>query len=316
VQPVEFSVRRIETTDGRVLRILEDFLVADRPELNSDLTIAVRVWEKGERRLSKVRYAYATTAHHAQGMTRATTVVDARTDEGRHSEGYFRWLYSAVTRATRECCLFAFQELDALDQATWGEAGTETHSIPVAGGWSFRQLLSTPNGDSRTRAIGSALSAYLPSGCNVEPLNSSSYQEQFRVFRHSEPPADLIVHYNGEDVVTQIRPAKAGTIDDLLMAIAENAAADAVPDGVGAGIINAVRDRADRAGLRIVGAKRDAYCIHLVLSGRETLRERAAVELHHGKDGVVTTARLVKYTDSQIREKVRSVFAARGRGGE
>ncbi|WP_245475527.1 hypothetical protein, partial [Mesorhizobium sp. M1A.T.Ca.IN.004.03.1.1] len=38
---------------------------------------------------------------------------------GRHSEGYFRWLYSALTVGERELVLINFTEIHPFDSATW-----------------------------------------------------------------------------------------------------------------------------------------------------------------------------------------------------
>src|SRR5690606_32456357 len=84
-----------------------------------------------------VRYGYATTVHHAQGMSQPICYVNCEHSAGLHSEGLFRWLYSAITVAERELVLLNFADIHPFDAAAWnaGSCAVST-DVSVGAGWS------------------------------------------------------------------------------------------------------------------------------------------------------------------------------------
>lgn len=102
---------------GELTRVLEDYVVAEKPELPADVAIALRVWSKslnsglvgqadsGDAEedvatglpASLVRYGYASTVHHAQGNPVAECYVNGDFSGSLHCDAYFRWLYTALT---------------------------------------------------------------------------------------------------------------------------------------------------------------------------------------------------------------------------
>jgi len=59
----------------------------------------------------QIKYAYAVTCHKSQGGQWKSVFVDQGylTEEQINKE-YLRWLYTAITRATKELCLVNFKQ--------------------------------------------------------------------------------------------------------------------------------------------------------------------------------------------------------------
>ena len=93
------------------------------------------------------RYGYAATVHHAQGMSQTICYVNCDHSAGRHSEGFFRWLYSALTVAERELVLLNFTDIHPFDAAVWKAGAVKVAAdIAVGAGWVFQ-----PNGIASER---------------------------------------------------------------------------------------------------------------------------------------------------------------------
>lgn len=91
--PIRFHSVPCDLTgiEGRSLDVLEEFLIAEKPELSADTAIAIKVWKKQfekrkeiPRPFSYARYGYASTVHHAQGMSRPICYVNCDHAAGRH----------------------------------------------------------------------------------------------------------------------------------------------------------------------------------------------------------------------------------------
>lgn len=321
---VWFATSRIEFSFGglrKSMLLLDDYLLAEKPELDPEIAIALEVWQKSSvgESVGRFRYGYASTAHHAQGLSQPVCLVDASSEGGRHAESYFRWLYTAITRASQHCIVFDFRELDAFDEAQWNERSAESvASLPIGGGWHFGSgnfvsdltpataLPESGAPDSSqleelSKVIGKLLQ---PLQWRITGLTSAPYQEQYQVRGPGGEDAKLFVSYNQRNVVTAMRIAGDASADSLLASILEAAVVAAPVDSRSRSIIQSARSRAATKMLRLAGAHRDGeYRLTLVL--RSEADERAQIEVNHNNEGIVSTVRLVKFTGSQIRADVR-----------
>jgi len=330
-KPIVFTTRRVEASSGadqKSFVLLEDFLLAEKPELDPEIAMALEVWQKSnvDQPVNKVRYGYASTSHHAQGLARPICFVDAACDGSRHSESYFRWLYTAITRATQQCIVSGFRPIDSFDEAQWSDRGAvKAKSIPIGGGWSFASVSSTTNSTQAEPLPGSESQASLRSeilGRGIqkllEPLlwqvagvNSVPYQEQYEIKGPDNAEVRLDVFYNQVCEVTRMRVSDAAAGHDLLISVAEAAALASVGDSVAQQIMQCARERATTKTLRVVSARRDGeYRLTAVFIS--DAGERAQVEINHNKDGIVSTVRLVEYTGSRIPVDARNALVPTG----
>ena len=164
----------IHSQDEVKLEVFEEFLTAEKPELDKETAVAESVWRNAIKRdrekafdgkqaalqgmegrspplpapdFTYARYGYASTVHHAQGMSQPVCYVNCDHAAGRHSEGFFRWLYSALTVAERELVLLNFSDIHPFDAAVWNAGAVkEATDIAVGAGWAFQ-----PNGIASER---------------------------------------------------------------------------------------------------------------------------------------------------------------------
>jgi hypothetical protein len=144
-KPISFQLQDITLANKSNNPVLVEFLINEKPELGADIAIAVKAWknqkekkEKTEVNLAYVRYGYAATVHHAQGMDRDICYINCAHSAGKHSEGYFRWLYSALTVATEKTILLNFTPVTPFDQAIWkinNQAEQIVEQIAIGTGW-------------------------------------------------------------------------------------------------------------------------------------------------------------------------------------
>ena len=79
-QPILFHLLNCTLTREESNQILQEFLEAEKPELDTDTAISVQAWGKNPNNkhnnaIAYVRYGYAATVHHAQGMKRNTVYM-------------------------------------------------------------------------------------------------------------------------------------------------------------------------------------------------------------------------------------------------
>ncbi|MBL7951729.1 MAG: AAA family ATPase [Flavobacteriales bacterium] len=100
---------------GARLRLLRDTLLNDYPE-STKVARSKRLREDPYAQALQVKYAYAVTAHKAQGGQWNTVFVDqGYVTEEMVDHEYVRWLYTAITRAGRRLYLLNFHA------RFWGE---------------------------------------------------------------------------------------------------------------------------------------------------------------------------------------------------
>lgn len=146
--PIKFHSLKcgIDSRDDIEIEVFEEFLRAEKPELDKETAVAESVWRNVAKRdrekafggkqaalqgiempppppaapdFTYARYGYASTVHHAQGMSQPICYVNCDHAAGRHSEGFFRWLYSTLTVAERELVLLNFTDIHPFDAAVW-----------------------------------------------------------------------------------------------------------------------------------------------------------------------------------------------------
>ena len=209
---------------GQEVSIFEEFLTSEKPELEADIAIAERVWRKSKDILSEpsftyARYGYASTVHHAQGMSKDVCYINCDHAAGRHSEGFFRWLYSALTVAERKIVLLNFKDLHPFDSAIWNESAVNVASnIPVGAGWSFfpkdvvsekNQLSKLPPGLEQSRDLEKSVAIWSriakatePMGWRVVKAACHPYQELYDLVGSQGEESRLRIAYNSKNVIT------------------------------------------------------------------------------------------------------------------
>lgn len=349
--PIKFHSIRcgIHSRDEVELEVFEEFLKAKKPELDRETAVAESVWRNAIKRdrekafdgkqatlqgiegrsaplpapdFTYARYGYASTVHHAQGMSQPVCYVNCDHAAGRHSEGFFRWLYSALTVAERELVLLNFSDIHPFDAAVWNAgAAKEASDIAVGAGWAFRpngiasekdQQRSPPEGLDQSKDVLKSVAIWLRVVNAVERLGwrvvkaaCHPYQEQYDLSGPQEEQCQLRIAYNGKNVVTAMHvkdPAQWPLLTDLASACVETTGYSPEAET----LLRSARARLDRIGWKIVSAAETSYRLATTVARNQD--ERVGLEINFDKQGLVSSLRPLTYSNPEAVETIRSAL--------
>lgn len=366
--PIKFHSLRcgIDSSDDIEIEVFEEFLNAEKPELDKETAVAEAVWRNAEKqhenRLKKyqrdllawesesglpgvqkkpppskprepdppfprplftfARYGYAATVHHAQGMSQPICYVNCDHAAGRHSEGFFRWLYSALTVAERELVLLNFTDIHPFDAAAWKAGAVKVAAdIAVGAGWVFQpngiaserdQQRSLPEGLDQSKDVLKSVAIWLRIvnaterfGWRVVKAACHPYQEQYDLSGPQEEQCQLRIAYNGKNVVTAMHvkdPAQWPLLTDLASACVATSGYSPEADA----LLRSARSRLDRIGWKIVSAAETPYRLATTVARNQD--ERVGLEINFDKQGLVSSLRPLTCSHSAAVETIRSVL--------
>lgn len=349
--PIKFHSIRCGThsRDEVELEVFEEFLKAEKPELDKETAVAESVWRKAIERdrqkafngrqptlqgiegrsppplapdFTYARYGYASTVHHAQGMSQPVCYVNCDHAAGRHSEGFFRWLYSAFTVAERELVLFNFSDIHPFDAADWNTGAVkEASDIAVGAGWAFQpngiasesdQQRRLPEGLDQSKDLLKSVAIWLRVAHAVEQLGwrvvkatCHSYQEQYDLSGPQGERCQLRVVYNGKNVVTAMHvkdPAHWTLLADLANAcLATNGYSPEAEI-----LLQSMQLRLDRIGWKVVSAAETLYRLATTVARNHD--DRVSLEINFDKQGLVSSFRPLACSNLEAVEAIRSVL--------
>ena len=356
----------IDSRDDIELEVFEEFLNAEKPELDKETAVAEAVWRSAEKqyenRLQKyqtdlrawesesglpgvqqrpapsrprepdppfprplfayARYGYASTVHHAQGMSQPICYVNCDHAAGRHSEGFFRWLYSAFTVAERELVLLNFTDIHPFDAAVWRAGAVKVAAdIAVGAGWVFQpngiasetdQQRSLPEGLDQSKNVLKSVAVWLRVanaaerfGWRVVKGACHPYQEQYDLSGPQGEHCLLRIVYNGKNVVTAMHvkePEYWGLLSDVAFAcLATN---DYSPEA--AALLRSLRSRLDQIDWKVVSAAETSYRLAITVARNQD--ERVGLEINFDKQGLVSSLRALTCSNPESVETIRSVL--------
>ena len=349
--PIKFHSIRcgIHSRDEVELEVFEEFLKAEKPELDKETAVAESVWRNAIKRdrekafdgkqaalqgmegrsppppapdFTYARYGYASTVHHAQGMSQPVCYVNCDHAAGRHSEGFFRWLYSALTVAERELVLLNFSDIHPFDAAVWNAGAVkEATDIAVGAGWAFQpngiaserdQQRSLPEGLDQSKDVLKSVAIWLRVvnplerlGWRVVKAACHPYQEQYDLSGPQEEQCQLRIAYNGKNVVTAMHmkdPAQWPLLTDLASACVATNGYSPEADA----LLRSARSRLDRIGWKIVSAAETPYRLATTVARNQD--ERVGLEINFDKQGLVSSLRPLTCSNSAAVETIRSVL--------
>lgn len=349
--PIKFHSIRcgIHSRDEVELEVFEEFLKAEKPELDKETAVAESVWRNAIKRdrekafdgkqatlqgiegrsapppapdFTYARYGYASTVHHAQGMSQPVCYVNCDHAAGRHSEGFFRWLYSALTVAERELVLLNFNDIHPFDAAVWNAGAVkEASDIAVGAGWAFQpngiasekdQQRSLPEGLDQSKDVLKSVAIWLRVVNAVERLGwrvvkaaCHPYQEQYDLSGPQEEQCQLRIAYNGKNVVTAMHvkdPAQWPLLTDLASACIETNGYSPEAET----LLRSARARLERIGWKIVSAAETPYRLATTVARNQD--ERVSLEINFDKQGLVSSLRPLTYSNPEAVETIRSAL--------
>lgn len=348
----------LEGMEGAEVHVFEEFLTAAKPALAKETSVAERVWRNIKKKaLTKnhegpqqaldgdapwevpaapskspsgpppefayVRYGYGSTVHHAQGMAQRTCYVNADHASGRHSEAFFRWLYSALTVAEQEFVLFNFKDIHPLDAATWNAAAVKVDAaIPIGAGWSFEptgvaseadQSRSPPEGLDQSKDLLKSVAIWLRLAKAVEDLGwrvvkvvSHAYLEQFDLRGPQDETCRLHLSYNGKNMVTAMH-VKEPHHWPLLAEVAARCVATQTYSPPARTLLASAQHRLAPVGWRLVAASETPY--RLALTVVRQPEERVVLEVNFDKVGLASSLRPVQCSEVGLLNEVQGALS-------
>ncbi|THD09667.1 hypothetical protein B1991_01815 [Rhodanobacter lindaniclasticus] len=160
----------------------------------------------------QVKYGYAMTCHKAQGGEWDTAIVDFSAMMGTRNATFFRWAYTAITRARKTLVVVNPPNFSATSAIVWAAAG-QTSSAPAQPG--LEEIKVDPDWDRFSFSAGIAplmvihqqlRSVWRAQGIEVDQLQHLQYQERYTLSRDGKR-AIVQYYYDGK-----YRVGKAGPV--------------------------------------------------------------------------------------------------------
>jgi len=218
-------------------KIVENLLYSDHPALSSDeskalyLDFCIRNPELKRKSLEfkealradpyfnalRVKFGYAITCHKAQGSEWNNVFVKCKTHQSQLSSDYFRWLYTAITRTTKNLFLLEPPNLkigSGIKAVTSPNAGLASdvssmsparNNLPnTASSQTEEQLFGIPpNAHFSIDILRRVRELLTNSEVQVQSVELKQYQDIY-FFKRNEEIARIDIRYNGKQKITAI----------------------------------------------------------------------------------------------------------------
>ena len=289
-------------------RILLEFLTETKAEMNIDTAIAINVWQKSKNlRLSLVRYGYAATVHHAQGMKRDICYINCDHSAGKHSEVFFRWLYSALTTANEKITLLNFTPIHPFDQAVWNtqtvQITPDPESIRIGSGWSW----FIEDNESNLQQYLFQVAAQSQCGCTFDHLSSHAYQEQYQV-NYYQGNFILRITYNNKKQVTALHTNLAEMHWEVLSTLAQSLIMNTKYSKNTNMLINFLIQRLGPYDWKTISAiSKNDYRLHITLARK--YNERVHGEINFNQQGLVSSIQVLSCTDYIFIDELKGLLS-------
>jgi hypothetical protein len=322
-EDVEFLVQEIRPSGSSIsFHILVDFLLAESKEIAPDVWIASQVWSGSQESEEpvKVRFGYASTAHHARATRRLRAFIAPPKSIGRHNKAYFRWLYTAITRSTHLSVIPNWEPLNVFDGANFSESNASRKpSITIGVGLTFdpeRPLTADEEGWAapeglpseseelkKTVAVWLAIQPTLDLlGYEAVHIQHHPYQVQFTLRGSEGTTCGLKVSYKSNHMISSIQADDP----EIQFQICEGVSSRIRLTADQTRIIKAIAKLPNLESIRIVSLKPTDYRIQTVVGiSDEGLAE---LEFNYTGEGLVSSVRLLHYTDEAIRDRITRAF--------
>jgi len=153
----------------------------------------------------KIKFGYAITCHKAQGSEWKNIFLDCKSHQNKLSEGYFRWLYTALTRTTDKLYILnkphisLFQNQDKLNIQG---------NLEVLSRKEIKEVTSIANifniKDKFLLTIYEEITQIVkPHNIKIVDIQHKQYQEAY-TFECNNETVRIGIYYNGRNIITTI----------------------------------------------------------------------------------------------------------------
>jgi len=278
----------------------------------------------------RVKYGYAITCHKAQGGTWRTAFVDFAGHSGKAHAHYFRWVYTAITRASTQLYLLneggftPWEQLRIFDPHT----APAVAAVPL---WPEVQLAQTAAFDpldkleeqlgigkyapaqvQQFRRVAGQLQA---TGIEVTDVQPAQYALRYAL-RQGQEQAEVLAHYSNKSPLTKTLPQG----NNVPLAQAAAALLNA-PLPVGTAVMPASFGPGEPAAVASfyeqfaeAAAAQDIIILHIRHNKNVELYQlqdatgRAVLNLDYQNKGRITGARLIQHDSPELAAKLHTIL--------
>lgn len=320
-QPILFHLLNCTLTRGESNQILLEFLIAEKPELDADTSIAVRVWENQNNKededvddededededgsIAYIRYGYAATVHHAQGIWRDIVYINCSHSAGKHSEGFFRWLYSALTVANSKTVLLNFTPIHPFDQAIWKTQNVQTEipeKIRIGAGWTWQ---NDKESDGLKDYLSQIASRF---GYTFTQIASYPYQAVVQLENETES-FSLRLAYNGKNQVTAFHTNTMETYWKDLSAISQACIEfNQYSNNAQMLLLFLTKQLNPHNWLIVSAVQENDYRLNITFA--RACNERVSGEINFDKQGIVSSLRILACSQEHLVEELKGLLS-------
>lgn len=182
----------------------------------------------------KIKFGYAITCHKAQGSEWKNVILNCRYNENVLSESYFRWLYTAITRASKNLYTLDEPKIGVFDKIST----TELHMEHINDQSATNQPVSSDDNsfnieDSFLLAIYQKIDSIMKTNnIKITYLQHNSYQEIY-TFEKNNEQVRCMIHYNSKNIITNINTVETTgfttELKNLLLPLKDHAIVTTTP---------------------------------------------------------------------------------------
>ncbi|QEI06596.1 AAA family ATPase [Pigmentiphaga aceris] len=171
----------------------------------------------------QVKFGYAMTCHKAQGGEWNTVIVDFPAGAGVRHAGFFRWAYTAITRASRTLMVVSPPDFTALS-GLWAESTNPAVGAPTADIAAVDPFISDPDWHRFSFSAATAplmhmhqqlRAAWEAQGIHAEQLQHLQYCERYTVTRQGKR-ASLQYYYDKKHKLSRAASVPRAGFDETL----------------------------------------------------------------------------------------------------
>lgn len=169
----------------------------------------------------KIKFGYAITCHKAQGSEWNNVFVNCKTHEKVLSKAYFRWLYTAITRASNKLYILDEPHITMLDALT----ESNIHMEHIKDTFKNNNEIAKNNDSSENsfniedefllliyRTIKSVAEDH---NIKILDLRHDLFQELY-IFESNNEHSRVAIIYNSQNIVTSINAIETNSLSNLL----------------------------------------------------------------------------------------------------
>ncbi|UOQ76544.1 AAA family ATPase [Hymenobacter sp. 5516J-16] len=278
----------------------------------------------------RAKYGYAITCHKAQGGTWHTAFVDFQGFSGRQHAHYFRWVYTALTRASHQLYLLnaadftPWQQMRVFDPATQAPRPSVPLFPEVVTAQTARfdpldalearlGIGSRPEPQKQQfRRVAHQLQEL---GAEIETVESLPHAERYTM-RKGQERGQVLVYYKKDQPLSSVQPT--GPVSPITESAVSHLSAP-LPEAVNmqqvdfpmdappalAGFYEQFAEQAQRQAVSILAIQHKPYAERYQVQDNSG---RAVLMLDYDKKGRITGVRVEQHNSQTLLEKVHAIL--------